>query len=71
MTLILIIDRVGGDAFMGGLIYGLRRYPDDPQKALNFAVAAGCLKHSIVGDFNAVSITEVPRRSCLARLPGG
>lgn len=54
-----IVDRVGGgDAFMGGLIYGLRRY-GDPQKALNFAAAAACLKHSILGDFNAVSVAEV------------
>ena len=55
-----IIDRVGGgDAFMGGLIYGLRKYPADSQKALNFAAAAACLKHSIPGDFNAVSVAEV------------
>ena len=55
-----IIDRVGGgDAFMGGLIYGLRKFPSDPQKALNFAAAAACLKHSIIGDFNAVSVSEV------------
>jgi 2-dehydro-3-deoxygluconokinase len=55
-----IIDRVGGgDSFMGGLIYGLRKYMDNPQKALNFAAAAACLKHSIIGDFNAVSISEV------------
>lgn len=55
-----IVDRVGGgDAFMGGLIYALRHYPDEPQKALNFAAAAACLKHSIPGDFNAVSVTEV------------
>ncbi len=54
-----IIDRVGGgDSFMGGLIYGLRKY-DDPQQALNFAAAAACLKHSIIGDFNAVSVSEV------------
>jgi len=54
-----IVDRVGGgDAFMGGLIYGLRKY-DDPQKALNFAIAAACLKHSIIGDFNAVTVGEV------------
>jgi 2-dehydro-3-deoxygluconokinase len=54
-----IIDRVGGgDAFMGGLIYGLRKYAD-PQKALDFAAAAACLKHSIPGDFNAVSADEV------------
>jgi 2-dehydro-3-deoxygluconokinase len=49
----------GGDAFMGGLIYGLRKSPTDPQRALHFAVAASCLKHSINGDFNAVSVAEV------------
>ena len=55
-----IVDRVGGgDAFMGGLIYGLRTYGSDYQKALNFAVAASCLKHSIIGDFNQVSVAEV------------
>jgi 2-dehydro-3-deoxygluconokinase len=54
-----IVDRVGGgDAFMGGLIFGLRRYAD-PQKALEFATAAACLKHGIPGDFNAVSAVEV------------
>jgi 2-dehydro-3-deoxygluconokinase len=54
-----IIDRVGaGDAFMGGLIYGLRKYAD-PQKALGFATAAACLKHSLPGDFNNVSVAEV------------
>ena len=55
-----IVDRVGGgDSFMGGLIYGLRKYAGDPGKALRFAVAASCLKHSIIGDFNAVSVAEV------------
>jgi 2-dehydro-3-deoxygluconokinase len=55
-----IVDRVGGgDAFVGGLIFGLRTYGSDYQKALNFAVAASCLKHSIIGDFNQVSVTEV------------
>jgi len=55
-----IVDRVGGgDSFMGGLIYGLRKYKDDPQQALNFATAAACLKHSIIGDFNAVTVSEV------------
>jgi len=59
-NIIPIVDRVGGgDAFMGGLIYGLRKYKNDPQKALNFATAAACLKHSIMGDFNAVSLSEV------------
>jgi 2-dehydro-3-deoxygluconokinase len=57
--IIPIVDRVGGgDAFMGGLIYGLRK-TGDPQKALNFAAAAACLKHSLPGDFNAVSVAEV------------
>lgn len=55
-----IVDRVGGgDAFMGGLIYGLRTYGEDYQRALNFAVAASCLKHSIFGDFNLVRVAEV------------
>ena len=55
-----IVDRVGGgDSFMGGLIYGLLTFPGDDQKALNFAVAASCLKHTIHGDFNLVSVSEV------------
>ena len=55
-----IVDRVGGgDSFMGGLIYGLLTYPGDDQTALNFAVAASCLKHTIPGDFNLVSVSEV------------
>lgn len=55
-----IVDRVGGgDSFMGGLIYGLLTYPDDNQKALEFAVAASALKHTIAGDFNRVSIAEI------------
>ncbi len=54
-----IVDRVGGgDSFGGGLIYGLNTY-DDPQKGLEFAVAASCLKHTIQGDFNRVSVAEV------------
>ena len=57
-----IVDRVGGgDAFVGGLIYGLRTYGDDLQKALDFAVAASCLKHSVVGDFNMVTVDEVEK----------
>ena len=57
-----IVDRVGGgDSFMGGLIYGLLRYSDDDQKALDFAVAASCLKHTIKGDANLVSISEVEK----------
>ena len=54
-----IVDRVGGgDSFMGGLIYGLKTY-EDKGEALRFAVAASCLKHSIFGDFNLVSVDEV------------
>jgi 2-dehydro-3-deoxygluconokinase len=55
-----IVDRVGGgDSFMGGLIYGLLTYKGDDQKALNFAVAASCLKHTIFGDYNQVTVAEV------------
>lgn len=55
-----IVDRVGGgDSFMGGLIYGLLKYPDDDQNALNFAVAASCLKHTIKGDANLATVDEV------------
>ncbi len=57
-----IVDRVGGgDAFAAGLIYGLRTYGVDRQKALDFAMAASCLKHSIMGDFNLVSVNEVEK----------
>lgn len=57
-----IVDRVGGgDAFMGGLIYGLHAFSGDDQKALNFAVAASCLKHTIKGDFNLVTVAEVEK----------
>ena len=54
-----IVDRVGGgDSFGGGLIYScLMGY--STQDAVEFAVAASCLKHSIEGDFNAVSVAEV------------
>jgi 2-dehydro-3-deoxygluconokinase len=54
-----IVDRVGGgDSFGAGLIYGLNSY-DDEQTALEFAVAASCLKHTINGDFNRVGVSEV------------
>ena len=57
-----IVDRVGGgDSFMGGLIYGLLEYPEDDQNALDFAVAASCLKHTIKGDANQVTIAEVEK----------
>jgi 2-dehydro-3-deoxygluconokinase len=55
-----IVDRVGGgDSFMGGLIYGLLTYPSDDCRALDFAVAASCLKHTIYGDLNLVTVSEV------------
>ena len=55
-----IIDRVGGgDSFAGGLIHGLLKYDFDQAKALEFAVAASALKHTIPGDFNLVSEDEV------------
>ena len=55
-----IIDRVGGgDSFSGGLIHGLITYPNDQGKALEFAVAASALKHTIPGDFNLMSKEEV------------
>ncbi|MBA4420448.1 MAG: 2-dehydro-3-deoxygluconokinase [Anaerolinea sp.] len=54
-----IVDRVGGgDAFAAGLIYGLNTYRT-LQEALEFGTAASCLKHSISGDFNRVSVTDV------------
>lgn len=55
-----IIDRVGGgDSFSGGLIHGMLKYGGDQAKALEFAVAASALKHTIPGDFNLVSEAEV------------
>lgn len=57
-----IVDRVGGgDSFMGGLIYGLLTYSGDDQKALNFAVAGSCLKHTVYGDYNQVTVEEVEK----------
>ena len=54
-----IVDRVGGgDSFGGGLIYSLMTGKKD-QDAINFAVAASCLKHTIEHDFNMVSVSEV------------
>lgn len=55
-----IVDRVGGgDSFVAGLIYGFLTFKEDLQKILDFAVAASCLKHTIFGDFNLVSVEEV------------
>ena len=57
-----IVDRVGGgDSFMGALIYGLIHYPNNDQKALDYAVAASCLKHTIKGDANLVTIEEIEK----------
>ena len=54
-----IVDRVGGgDSFGAGLIYGLRHF-EKPQEIIEFAVAASCLKHSIEGDYNRVTVDEV------------
>lgn len=54
-----IVDRVGGgDSFMGGLIFGLLHYKDD-RKTLEFATAASCLKHTLKGDYNWVTVQEV------------
>lgn len=57
-----IVDRIGaGDAFAAALIHGLLGEAPDLQDALDFATAAACLKHSIPGDFNRVSVEEVRR----------
>ena len=57
-----IVDRVGaGDAFSGGLIYGLLTYKNDLQKVLNFAVAASCLKHTVPGDSCIIRKDEVEK----------
>lgn len=55
-----VIDKVGvGDAFVGGMIYGLIAYPGDDQRALDFALAASALKNTVYGDFNRVTVEEV------------
>ena len=57
------VDRVGtGDAFVGGMIYGLLTYPDNDQKALEFALAASALKNTVYGDVNQVTVEEVESR---------
>ncbi len=56
---VTIVDRLGaGDSFTGALIFALRR-GDAPAKALDFAVAASCLKHTIPGDYNLASLAEI------------
>lgn len=58
---IQLVDRVGGgDSFASGLIYGLLK-KDDTREALEYAVAASCLKQTIPGDFNLVSVSEVEK----------
>jgi len=54
-----IVDRVGGgDSFTGAMIYSLITGKDD-KSAIEFAIAASCLKHSIEGDFNRVTVSDV------------
>ena len=55
-----VVDRVGsGDAFMGGLAFGLIDNPEDKQRAIDIAVASCCLKHTIYGDYNLVSLSDI------------
>lgn len=57
-----IVDRVGGgDSFAAGIIRGMKTHPNDMRKTIEFAVAASCLKHSIIGDFNIVTVDEVEK----------
>jgi len=57
-----VVDRVGsGDAFMGGLIYGILNDSNNKQRALNMAVAACCLKHTISGDYNLITLAEIEK----------
>lgn len=57
-----IVDRVGGgDSFVAGLLYGLNTFPEDSQRVVDFATAASCLKHTIVGDFNLATRAEVEK----------
>ena len=59
MELTEIVDRIGGgDAFAAGVLHGLRQ-GHDADATIRFALAAGCLKHSIPGDFNPVSLADV------------
>ncbi len=62
MEITQVVDRVGtGDAFMGGLIYGLLHFGETYGKTLSFAVAACSLKHTILGDYNLVKIAEIEK----------
>jgi 2-dehydro-3-deoxygluconokinase len=54
-----IVDRIGGgDAFAAGVLHGLLE-GTTPQAAIDFGAAAGCLKHSIPGDFNLLTVADV------------
>lgn len=65
-----MIDRIGGgDAFMAGLIFGLYQTFPNPQEVIDFAVAAGALKHYIRGDYNLSSEKEI--RALMAGNTGG
>ena len=58
--LIHLVDRVGGgDSFCGGLIHAMRKWPEDAQQQIEFAVAASCLKQATEYDFNLASEKEV------------
>lgn len=55
-----IVDRVGGgDALMAGLVYGFLNFPEDNQRVIDFAVAASFIKHTVLGDANVASVTDV------------
>lgn len=55
-----IVDRIGGgDAFMAGIIYGIRHWPEDPNRTINFAVGTSVLKHAQKGDFSLSSLKEI------------
>lgn len=57
-----VVDRVGtGDAFMGGLLYSLIKTPENLQRSIEFAVAACSLKHTIAGDYNLATLTEIEK----------
>ncbi len=57
-----IVDRIGGgDAFAAGIIYGFLMFQKDLRQTLNFAIAASCLKHTIVGDFCITSLDEIQK----------
>jgi len=57
-----IVDRVGGgDALMAGLIYGFLNFPEENQRVIDFAIAASFIKHTVMGDANAASVSDVER----------